>query len=506
MTKFTHKMVAALAAGTLAIAGAGLVPAQAQVDPASNTYAQLIDANETGTLHIHKYSNNTPGAAGTGTEISDTGSLGEPLSGATFRVRQVTNVDLTTNAGWQTAQAIANGDETPTYGAAQTVTTDGDGNASLSDLPLGLYYVEETAAPAGHTASAEPFYVTLPMTDPTNQEEWMYEVHVYPKNAVQEDIVTKTVNDANAIMAGDDIDFAVTVKLPSVEKLEDAEITDIYPAGRLENPTVQSVQLGNGQTVPEANYTVDNGTAGQSKVIFNEAGRAQLDALTGEDRTVTVNYRFQVAADVTQSSTDTVTNRAMVYTRGEGQDITPPNPDDTDDPRVIPPGSEDETKTYYGNVQVNKTSPQGDALEGVEFDLYRCNEGDGSDGSLNEEYLLARALSTDSNGQLTINGLHVNDFVNGAVAETDPTGYCLVEVKTAEGYSLLAEPAYFQVLRGANTASVDLTSVNIENVEDNAGFNLPFTGGDGVKLLLIIGGLIIVIGGGYAYVANRRQA
>lgn len=504
LNKFTRALVATVASGSLMFVGAGIAPIAAAQ---SDLSVRLVDANEEGSLTIHKFSNNTPGAAGDGSQITDTSDLGEPLGGATFRVTKVQDVDLTTNEGWEKAQQISDGTETPVL-ATNTVTqtTNDQGVTTFSGLELGLYYVQEIAAPAGHSISAAPFYVTVPMTDPGDRNAWMYDIHVYPKNQTVTDVVTKTVQDEDAITVGDNINFTVTGKLSEVEQLEIVEITDIYPSDRLSNPEVVSVTLGNDATIPASQYELDTTTPGLATVKFNADALATMDGLTGEERTVAVNFQFVVEDTTGTDAVSAIVNRAMVYDKGVGQDVTPPDPTDPNDPRVIPPVDPDNpdnpnvTRTYYGNVQVNKVGADGQGLAGVGFELYRCND----DKVISDANFVMDSLNTEADGTLRINGLHVNDFVNGSIGTTDPTGYCLVEVQAAAGHSLLAEPAYFQVLKGTD-AAVALTSVDITNVEDNAGFELPFTGGEGVTLLLIVGGLIIAIGGGYAYVANRRQ-
>ena len=46
-----------------------------------------------------------------------------------------------------------------------------------------MYVIIETETPAKVTTPVEPFLVSLPMANPTNKAEWMYDVYVFPKNA-----------------------------------------------------------------------------------------------------------------------------------------------------------------------------------------------------------------------------------------------------------------------------------------------------------------------------------
>lgn len=81
-----------------------------------------------------------------------------------------------------------------------------------------------------------------------------------------------------------------------------------------------------------------------------------------------------------------------------------------------------------------------------------------------------------------------------------------METKSPEGYELQPGPIYFQVLRGSGDVdTVALISQTVTDVPNNGGFNLPLTGGNGVWLILAVGGLLVVMGGGYYYVAKRRE-
>lgn len=77
--------------------------------------------------------------------------------------------------------------------------TDKAGKVEFTGLEVGLYLVIETTLPQAVTQKAEPFLVSIPMTrigageDETtnpNNEVWMYDVTVYPKNSIaQGDVI-----------------------------------------------------------------------------------------------------------------------------------------------------------------------------------------------------------------------------------------------------------------------------------------------------------------------------
>lgn len=147
-----------------------------------------------GTLTIYKYKE------GTGATVDATGHT--PLSGVTFTVYKVLDkAGLEAYlAGNNTLQATSyyttNNTTKPKYTTtlADTAkvgqdTTGADGKVSFN-LPLGVYLVVESDYPAEVTSPMVPFLVSIPMTDPTTETDWMYHVTVYPKNSTSTGNVT----------------------------------------------------------------------------------------------------------------------------------------------------------------------------------------------------------------------------------------------------------------------------------------------------------------------------
>lgn len=80
--------------------------------------------------------------------------------------------------------------------------TDSTGKAVVTDLPLGLYMVVETAVPEMVTDTTIPFLISLPMTNVNGGNvtnggtNWVYDVTVYPKNLTGYPSLEKTVREA----------------------------------------------------------------------------------------------------------------------------------------------------------------------------------------------------------------------------------------------------------------------------------------------------------------------
>ena len=83
--------------------------------------------------------------------------------------------------------------------------TDENGKTIQRNLPVGLYLCVETAVPEMVTSTTNPFFVSLPMTTVSGDENasspegghaWNYDVVVYPKNETGIPTLEKTVREA----------------------------------------------------------------------------------------------------------------------------------------------------------------------------------------------------------------------------------------------------------------------------------------------------------------------
>ena len=174
------------------------------------------DTTKKGSITIHKFeynpSSGAPSQQGTGAEGEGAPAGATPLDGVTFEIYQVQSQTwLESYYGGQvtaSSQDFSKMDASDYYtknsttgaitvnsGATKvatvtTTTTETDkGVAKKDGLALGLYLVVETKAPDKVTSPADPFLVSVPMTriadnDTTNKlSDWIYDVHVYPKNS-----------------------------------------------------------------------------------------------------------------------------------------------------------------------------------------------------------------------------------------------------------------------------------------------------------------------------------
>lgn len=172
------------------------------------------ESGKTGSITIHKYEYNpastTTAQQGTGAEGEAAPTDAKPLGGVTFEIYKVQNEEWL--KAYYGGQAAATGQDFSKIDASKyyskdsatgaitvngnkidTVTTATSGTdigvAKKDGLDFGLYLVVETSAPDKVTSPVDPFLVSVPMTriaDTTTTNkltDWIYDVHVYPKNS-----------------------------------------------------------------------------------------------------------------------------------------------------------------------------------------------------------------------------------------------------------------------------------------------------------------------------------
>lgn len=211
------------------------LPAAAAADETNVATVQNTDVwgTNTASITIHKYEYNgkeaTKPASGKELNDSDIPQGATPLKDVTFAIYKVqdkealasyysgVSKDNYTDFTSKDKYYKENSDGTftvedgtgKTVNPEQTNTTNGNGVArfDITNSALGLYLVVETNAPDKVTKTVEPFLVSVPMKNPSDQTTWLYDVHVYPKNGTSYgavSIVKKgiTGGDETGVLAG----------------------------------------------------------------------------------------------------------------------------------------------------------------------------------------------------------------------------------------------------------------------------------------------------------------
>ena len=192
MKKF-KKLLVGLLAGAMMLGSMSATAFAAEETNTPKMTAATIDTSLKGSLTIHKYEyNGNSGKTGTG-ETSDESNVpsdAKPLEGAGFTIYKVADVkELTSYYSTNPTTLPSVNDYVETGKIKQKYEntkvkekiTKADGTATFTNLELGFYVVIETTTPDKVTTPAAPFLVSIPMTT-AKGDNWLYDVHVYPKN------------------------------------------------------------------------------------------------------------------------------------------------------------------------------------------------------------------------------------------------------------------------------------------------------------------------------------
>ena len=327
---------------------------------------------------------------------------------------------------------------------------------------------------------------TLCSLDTTNPNVVMQEKNEEPTNVktVEEDSTGKYGNTNDADI-GQTVNFQSTITAQA--GAENYVFHDKMSAG-LTYTGVTGITL-NGATVDAANYTVTAPAADGDTfdVVFTQAF---CDTLKANDKIV-ISY------------TATVNEKAVVG--GEGnKNESKVSYGDENNTKTTPPS---ETKTYTWDVDVFKYAKDGETekpLAGAKFTLSK--NANGSDpialvAEGNNVYRVATAgdtttiteIETDASGKFTIKGL-------------DSDTYYLTETAAPAGYNKLAGPITIVIgENGVVNATTDAPQgVDEVKVLNQAGSELPETGGMGTTIFYVLGS-ILVLGAAVLLITKKRM-
>ena len=397
-------------------------------------------------------------------------------------------------------------------------------------LQYGIYLVVETTVPESdgvHTyTKCEPFFVSIPMTETTEDEDgnvvsttWEKDIVVTPKNAEtggDKTIVGTTAEEKNADAAiGDEVQYEITATVPAngtefaiVDKIHGLDyITDeeAYPL---------TVTIGDTTLAKDTDYTIDTMTTdGQMTITFTDTF-LQNKAYFG--KTVSIKYYARVTEEA-YIGTGNTNSAEIDY--GNDSNVTINNK-----PAVY---------TYGLQLEKYDADNSSTKLENVQFELRKKYVGESSNPDIKEGELVEGEQFGD-NGENTNDGIYVTDKngllnIKGLAAGT----YYLKEIKTQDGYTLLANPIKIEILNNGEeetvgddkiVASVEKPIIKINDevttdkfnqdanniyfkfeVSNQKGFSLPETGGMGTYLFTI-GGIVIMAGAAFALIAMKKRA
>lgn len=515
-------------------------------------------ADQTGSITIHKLEQADigqtewpDGKPGDGTVIEDTASLGTPLANVEFSIWNVT--------GTYTDSEEATTIVTTDLGEATDVQTTGaDGVATFAGLDVGVYLVAETNKDPHTTRVTPNFFVSIPMTNPEG-DGWLYDVHVYPKNAlVRGDVTLNKVDEAGEALEGaifglyardeDSSDDVAIAQMPTgadgVVKFTDLPVGNYY---------LKEITAPEGYTLSTVTYPFEI-TAENWHATF-EANAINYLALTKDDLTKeytgyegALDINWQVTASIpgdinlyqTFKLTDNVPDglaaaKNIVVTVGD--DILTPN-EDYILTNPIEEGSNDFTIDFTNNkaslkdhksvvitftTAITEEATVGQVTNSVAL-TYQSETG--KEGTLTAQdtaniygitvdkvNLKGDKLSgaefslyygNDETTALKDTPVYTSATVNGALTfqGLNPGTYWLVETKAPDGYKVMSKALKIVIDKKDPDEepgyAEEVTILNTANV------SLPITGGIGT-LIFTFSGIALMGAAALLYIRSRKK-
>lgn len=503
------KMNRTLRTRATALLGAVVLGAVAVLGAAVPANAVNIDTTAPVSLTIHKHEQTSTNGTTPGSGAELTPAPGPGINGVSFDVQRVGSIDLATDAGWNTVEAIqarlTAGDTitealaatSQTLGAATTVTTAtvaGQDGVAVFDAVKTMYLVTETTAPSSVTAKAAPFLVTVPQAQ---NNSWIYNVHVYPKNSVTgltKDVVPPT--PAETAAGRDLVRYDLVADVPfltsgtttfssfSVSDTIDTAYQSIVtapPAGVAgATVTLADSSAADVALVP-ADYTIAPFNGGtEYRVTFEPSGLAKLAGAQGGQVTFTVLTRI----------TNVPTNGQIVNRAGTSINGAVNGTFDG-----VTPGAPIEATTEFGDLQIfthvnGANTPLGPATYGL------VDATTGNPVMINGSAVTGVANATT--GLVTFENIPVGDYE--LVVVIAPAGYNLVGTSPIDVTVVPGTP----VRDAANPTAPGNNYVPVAYTQTPA-WVLPLTGGDGGVLFTVGGGALVAFALGAAFTVARRK-
>ena len=515
---------AAAAAGVLTLAFLGLAPSAVATE--TPNYGN-IKTEATGSLAIHKHLNGGGKDIGnpTGTP-QNADSKGAPVQGVVFTAYPITDINLKDPAGWDTISDLSKAGvpdsactnpAAPTLGAHQFGTpkvspaTNSEGLATITEMPVQAYLVCETTTPGNIVQKAKPFVVTVPHpnTAAGADGQWIYDVHVYPKNEAIS--VEKSIQEQklNGYGVGSLVKFPVSSTAPTLDAKSFYKYFQLKDTldERLSEVTATEVSL-EGTTLQPTDYDVVTNQQTVT-VTFTAEGLKKIKAAPGKK----VSAVFQ--GKVTEVRNGAITNRAQVISDTVYAE-QPPTPEEPPANPNDPPTS-NEVTSRWGDLLIKKVDnhQQGQdkaGLQGAQFQLYKAKNAyagtctkdkEGDPIAINGE----TTLTTDAQGAINVKGLFISDSIDGADRDNQKDAmercYVLVETKAPAGYVLPAGDAAVTAVK-VKVGEETTDNVTVENTKQSVP-GLPLTGANGMLILTASGASLLMIAVGSVLVARYRE-
>lgn len=273
---------------------------------------------------------------------------------------------------------------------------------------------------------------------------------------------------------GDTVPFTITVT-PGGQADTSYIVHDTMSEGLTLDPDSFVVKMGDTE-IDAANYTIKTADKTDPACTFEiEFYQTYTSTLTKEQKVV-ITYNAALNDKAVLGSEDPGNTNKVKLQYGDSY------------------STEVTVRVYTAEIVIDKRAENktGAQLAGADFVL-KNNEGQfyqyqNGDVTWVTEQKDATVMTTGADGAARFTGLKAGK-------------YNLVEIKAPNGYNLLPNPVAVEITTEGAAAYANAT----ETVVNNAGTELPTTGGTGTMLFVIFGALA-VIGAGLFLVTNKRMS
>lgn len=425
---------------------------------------------------------------------------------------------------------------------APGTATAGEGATSvtISELPLGYYVVEDAGAATPISA------LILDTTNPDVTLEIKADQPGIEKKIdgdTDTDDTTEGLVDYNNAAIGDKVPYVLTTRVPDMTGYTKYYfvVNDTLSKGLSFNGDV-TITLGDTTLTKDTDYTVTATENADGTTSVEIVFKNFIQYKNAEKRNITITYSA------------TVNGQAVIGVAGDPNAVTltysnNPNISDsgtTDQPDKPTEGSpvgetpEDETRTYVTAIELIKVDPEGNRLTDAEFtvtgqktnivllrkDVFtKAEEGDywklkngtytttepteetkADYESITDRYSKEiKAETIQTRESVTATGVVGSDGIL-RVEGLSAGEYTITEVKAPAGYNLLKTPIVIRIDWSAPAASSTDCSWTVSGVEgavvigglvkvtieNNAGTELPSTGGIGTTIFYVLGGALVL--------------
>lgn len=456
--------------------------------------------------------------------------------GYTFNVYRIASLDTSSNNPYETkytslipdeisgttvSENIKNGDSAAllnTLDAIETIpnalkvdtwtSTTSITSKTVSNKNQGVYYIRTVNFPANVSKVTNSVFA-LPYFDDTNNKGWtkkladidvvladkVAERQMETHKSITNSTLGKEITDYTDVSIGDRVDFAIKSNTMGSNqmKLNSYIVSDVMSKGLTLNETSFAVTLldSNGKTIKTldaSDYTVNvtqkttNDTVQDTifTVSLNKSWLASQTDVAGDFYNPATTYTL-----ITYSAT--LNKNAVVGVTGNPNTESKIEYSNKTDVKAEVPGNTVYVYTY--GIKTNKTNPDGAALEGATFQLFKTE----SDATA-----LRNAIAT---GVSDSKGVVEYKNTNNEIMRLQSGTYYVVETKAPAGYNVYGKVIEVNIDAEYGDTLTNDTYVTNCPKDGVATFNVvdtrlvaPKTGGYGNTIAYVIGGVLVAGG------------